>query len=292
MIKKCVITGILISSLSVYGQVGINTDTPDPSAIIEVSADSPPGSTVVTKKGMLIPRVALSDAVDVTTIPDPAKGLLVINTANSGTYPTEVLANEYYYWDGAHWERLILKSVVDEAVKSRIFYVESNTKQDVPPSTINFTNTNNFKYIVATFNGATPVNIGNIITLNSDSSFTVNISGLYDFSAFVNFNPMKNSSSAFLNLVIQISTDGGLNWVNSSALTRTTWGDNVPSYIKTATIQSFPVKLDKETRFRLVFFSPFANSDFGNTGTNPYVGTTDHLPISKGLRVQLLDFNL
>ncbi len=290
--KKICHLGIALSSLSFYGQVGINTNLPDPSAIIEVSADAPPGSVSTAKKGLLLPRVALSGSNDTTTIPNPARGLLIINTADSGTYPNEVLANEYYYWDGFHWERLVLKSIVDVAVKPRIFYVESNSVQNVPASAINFTVANDFRYVVATFTNTTPVSIGNIVTLNPDSSFTVNKSGLYDFSGFINFNPMKSTGSAFLNLVIQISTDGGLSWTNSPALTRTAWGENVSSYLKSATIQSFPVRLDKDTKFRLAFFSPFPNSDFGNTGITPYVGTTDHLPISKGLRIQLLDFNL
>ncbi|WP_106915846.1 hypothetical protein [Chryseobacterium aurantiacum] len=88
-----------------YAQnVGINTPVPDPSAILEVSANSAPGSSITSKKGFLPPRVALMDINDVTTIPSPAPGLFVYNTANAGSFPNEVIADRFYYWNGTNWE--------------------------------------------------------------------------------------------------------------------------------------------------------------------------------------------
>ncbi len=53
------------------GSAGLGTITPDASAKFQIDA---------TNKGMLIPRVSLSTPSDGTTIPSPAKGLIVYNT--------------------------------------------------------------------------------------------------------------------------------------------------------------------------------------------------------------------
>ena len=38
-------------------------------------------------------------------------------------------------------------------------------------------------------------------------------------------------------------------------------------------------------------FDTTTGNDHGING-NPYIGTTTHLPVSKGVKIQLLDFNL
>ena len=81
---------IVLISGSLYSQVasvGINTPNPDPSSILEVSAEPAPHSGVTSKKGLLIPRVSLLSSIDQTTIPTPAKGLMVYNTADKGVFP-------------------------------------------------------------------------------------------------------------------------------------------------------------------------------------------------------------
>lgn len=88
--KKIKYLVLLVSINFLHSQsrnVGVNTETPDQSAILEVSADPLPTSSITTKKGLLLPQLALTSIVDVTTIPSPARGLLVFNTADSGTYP-------------------------------------------------------------------------------------------------------------------------------------------------------------------------------------------------------------
>jgi len=74
------------------GNVGIGTNDPDTSALLDVSS---------TNKGFLPPRIALNSTTDVVTIPSPATGLFVYNTG-AGTLTTK----GYYYWDGAKWTRL------------------------------------------------------------------------------------------------------------------------------------------------------------------------------------------
>jgi hypothetical protein len=65
----------------------------DASAMLDVDADN---------KGMLIPRVGLVSATDVTTIASPAISLLIYNTSTAGTFPNNVVPG-FYYWDGIKW---------------------------------------------------------------------------------------------------------------------------------------------------------------------------------------------
>ena len=79
--------------------VGINTTSVDPSAIMEVKADTP-GSP--TKKGFLPPRLELKNQRDKTTVPiaagteNNAKAMLVYNTKNTYNFSQgHVYADNY-----------------------------------------------------------------------------------------------------------------------------------------------------------------------------------------------------
>ncbi|PXW06317.1 hypothetical protein C8D70_1271, partial [Chryseobacterium sp. CBTAP 102] len=52
------------------GNVGVGTGIPDSSALLDISSSN---------KGLLLPRVSLSSTSDASTVPAPAKGLLVYN---------------------------------------------------------------------------------------------------------------------------------------------------------------------------------------------------------------------
>jgi hypothetical protein len=95
------IIGILSLSLlmaqSGIAQVGIGTTSPNASAKLQVDA---------TNKGFLPPRVELVSTSNTTTpISSPAAGLLVYNTATSGSGGT-VVTPRYYFFDGSAWQRV------------------------------------------------------------------------------------------------------------------------------------------------------------------------------------------
>ena len=78
---------------SLIAQLGVGTNTPDSSAMLDVFSNS---------KGFLPPRIALT-AINLTDpIANPAVGLLIYNTATSGADSVKVLPG-YYYWDGTKW---------------------------------------------------------------------------------------------------------------------------------------------------------------------------------------------
>ena len=83
---------LFLISVSVFAQTGIGTNTPHTSAKLDVSA---------TNKGFLPPRVTLTSATDVLTIPSPAEGLLVYNRGSVG------LQAGYYYWNGSAWVAIL-----------------------------------------------------------------------------------------------------------------------------------------------------------------------------------------
>jgi hypothetical protein len=82
------------------GNVGITNPFPDPSARLDI---------VATDKGVLLPRVALTATNVEGPVTAPATGLIVYNTASSGTFPFDVSPG-YYYWNGSAWSRLISNS--------------------------------------------------------------------------------------------------------------------------------------------------------------------------------------
>jgi len=84
---------LLLTGVFSNAQVGIGTENPDASAILDVKSSN---------KGLLPPRVELLNATDVVTIPSPATGLLVYAT---GVNPANLAAG-YYYFDGVKWTSL------------------------------------------------------------------------------------------------------------------------------------------------------------------------------------------
>ena len=82
-------------------QTGIGTTSPNASARLDVAA---------TNKGFLPPRVTLTSATDVITIPNSAEGLLVYNLGSVG------LQAGYYYWNGANWATIATGTIAGNAV--------------------------------------------------------------------------------------------------------------------------------------------------------------------------------
>ena len=86
MKKKLTVTLIFFISFSMYSQVGIGTETPNSSAILDISS---------LNKGLLIPRMTDSQK---NAISSPAQGLLIFQT--NGTVG-------FYSYDGTNWLHLI-----------------------------------------------------------------------------------------------------------------------------------------------------------------------------------------
>lgn len=88
----------IVSLLPVFAcaQVGVNTTTPN--AALDIQS---------TNNGVLIPRVQLTDALDIVTVTNPAGGALatstlVYNIVAAGVVPN-IVTPGFYFWNGARW---------------------------------------------------------------------------------------------------------------------------------------------------------------------------------------------
>ena len=81
-----------VFSFKMAAQVGIGTTTPNASAMLDITS---------TNKGLLIPRVALSNISNTTSpINNPVEGLMVWNTSNGTVGGT---GKGFYYFNGSVW---------------------------------------------------------------------------------------------------------------------------------------------------------------------------------------------
>lgn len=290
--------------------VGINTTSVDPSAIMEVKADTP-GSP--TKKGFLPPRLELKNQRDKTTVPiaagteNNAKAMLVYNTKNTYNFSQgHVYADNYYYWLGDRWERMVYTPLVYEAVIPREFYIEGKTRQEFTTEQLNPPHNNqgvNGVDLPLKFTEEPVLNRSRIFTKLSDEIFLVNITGTYDMSAFVHYNPLATEikenlpngvtyhKRAFLNLKIQRQTSRAAAW-EDLVVVRAAWGYDASGFVKTATINSVSVRLHQGDKIRLVIQSPYKNSSQGAGKYKPYTDIDADHPAARGFRALLLDFNL
>ncbi len=98
--SSAIVNPWVLSGNDVYnttGEVGIGTNTPDVSAILDVSS---------TSKGLLPPRVALTSKTGTSTpIASPATGLVVYNTATAGSGDNIVFPGLYNF-NGTEWTRM------------------------------------------------------------------------------------------------------------------------------------------------------------------------------------------
>lgn len=309
---------LLLQSLafSLFAQntnsVGINTTSVDPSAIMEVKADAPGSST---KKGFLPPRLELKNQRDKRTVPiavgteDKARAMLVYNKENTYDFVWgHVYADNFYYWLGERWERMVYTPLVYDAVIPREFYIEGKTKQEFTTTQLNPPHNNqgvNGADLPLKFMEEPVLNRKGIFTKLNDENFRVNVTGTYDVSAFVHYNPLATviqenvphqpgvtyHKRAFLNLKIQRQSLGVSDW-EDLVVVRAAWGYDAGGFLKTATINAVSVQLYNGDKIRLVVQSPYKNSSQGHGSEKPYTGTDADHPVARGFRALLLDFNL
>ncbi|WP_449400965.1 hypothetical protein [Chryseobacterium wanjuense] len=84
--------------MRVYSQIGINTATPHPSALLDINSEN---------KGLLITRIPLQSKNDITTILNPKRGTLILASETIGTGNNKITAGILYRFDGMAWEELL-----------------------------------------------------------------------------------------------------------------------------------------------------------------------------------------
>lgn len=196
MVKK-ILTFIFVAIVTIsFAQVGINTNTPDTSSILDINASN---------KGVLVPRVALTGNIDKTTIANPATGLLVFNT-NNGTNNTplittdDVQANSFYYWDGTKWSPMVsnkdFTQNLNQAAVPRLEAMINFSPQPAGKTTSPFLSNDlnaanaNIRQIMYDQKTYDPNNSFNI----TNSTFTAPRDGLYTFEVTLLIRSYNNST--------------------------------------------------------------------------------------------------
>lgn len=99
---------LLVIFKAQQGGVGIGTTSPNPSAVLDVTASN---------KGLKLPVVSLTSTTDVTSIPNPKTGFVIYNTSVAGSGTTDVDKGVYAF-NGTVWEKMFTKAnVVTEVEK-------------------------------------------------------------------------------------------------------------------------------------------------------------------------------
>lgn len=101
--KKLILLITLFTSMS-YAQVGIGTNKPDASSVLDITS---------TNKGVLFPRIALTNVTDNVTIKNPTTGLFVYNTGTASTFTYKGLV----MWDGTKWMATDLTELLEPEIE-------------------------------------------------------------------------------------------------------------------------------------------------------------------------------
>jgi hypothetical protein len=152
MKKVILVLTFFLVFLNGNAQTGIGTTTPSPSAKLEVASSN---------QGFLPPRIALTATNAASPVTSPATGLLVYNTATTGTPPNNV-APGYYFWNGSAWVA-VLSTITTSSISGNgttttltNFGAEVNTQSG---TTYTLTATDNGKIISCTSNSAITITV-------------------------------------------------------------------------------------------------------------------------------------
>ncbi len=100
-------------AITIEGQVGIGIANPNPSSLLELSSSN---------KALLLPRVSLTSTLDVSTIANPVKGLLVYNLSDQGSGNTMVYKDLVYLYNGISWQALMDYKLGVGTIKLPVLY--------------------------------------------------------------------------------------------------------------------------------------------------------------------------
>jgi len=110
----------LFYSIDLNAQVAIGTDTLEDGAIFQMESSD---------KGLLIPRVALTDRTDTSTINGAeVEGLWVYNTATAGSGNDRVSPG-MYFWDGDEWMRLYNRGYSEQFFQTALVKAANQTTE-------------------------------------------------------------------------------------------------------------------------------------------------------------------
>lgn len=126
--RNIIILITVFLSNALFAQVGVGTTNPDISSIMELQSNN---------RGFLLPRVSLTSTTDVTTIPNPAEGLMIYNLDSNCDLPPGL-----YVFDGSFWRRFQYDNTVSF---SRLI------RDEIGVANVTFSNINSINTVTGTF---------------------------------------------------------------------------------------------------------------------------------------------
>lgn len=163
---------------SLKSQVGIGTVSPAESSILELSS---------LNKGLLITRVPLSSRTDVTTVPNPVKGMLVLASQTSGAGEIAVYEGQLYKFNGSSWDEMVEEGkIASGSLYPELVAVGSKSTNTTTctGSTMGNFQLNNLKNIKT--------------TINADGSILAHKTGYYIWSISLRQYMLQSAYSPFL----------------------------------------------------------------------------------------------
>jgi len=246
--------------------VGVFTKTPDTSAALDVDVSALPANG---KKGILLPRVQLTDKRDRTTIPSPAVGLVVYNLQDSGSGDDQVERDMFYFWDGEKWLDMTNIDIVIRELLPQVFFILQGDTQNVA-SKKNRPSLSFDEEVPLTYDEKTVDDEGNVIdniTLNTgnnvrlndnEDTFEILNAGDYEISGIIGYNPniwdnfSALQTSTNLEFIIQRrSSQTGWGWKNIARCV-SAWGNNTVLNSRHMVISPMVVRFEKGDKIRAV----------------------------------------
>jgi len=185
------------------------------------------------------------------------------------------------------------------SIPAKVAFIQSSASTYLTASDINSMNSQN-RYTVPWLSSDVITN-NNVLTYNSDNTFTINTSGIYEVSGYSNFSlnltDTENSSKyTFLVLVsLQYLKSGETTWVDISSARYQSWpsaasGQNVQSltyyYPYPATIYTF--NTGDKIRITITNPSPIASYKWIIGAGLPFISPATGGKYSRGFKVQAL----
>ncbi|WP_055413091.1 hypothetical protein [Nonlabens sp. YIK11] len=166
----CVLLITFLLTSWTYGQVGINTIEPDPSAMLDITSSD---------KGVLFPRMDLNDLNEAAPVTNPQKSLMVWNTdeANGGAL------EGFYYWDGTKWSSF--KGETSPELSG--VYGQSTLSND---GNYNLQRNNN-----TAITGASSSSGSSGMNVSNQFSMSTQISGIYEVIFTITFRKEQNNGA-------------------------------------------------------------------------------------------------
>mgnify|MGYP001157193771 FL=1 len=211
MITRAFILILLLLPNFVVAQIGIGTADPDSSSLLELQSNN---------RGFLLPRVALTDVTDTSTIPSPADGLMVYNLSSNCS-----LAPGLYLFDGSSWRKIKYQNNITYArlIKNHIgidnvTFSYINSTYHLAPFSSLFDGEDNVQD--SSFHAKRDGNP------SGDWGFKISLPKAYFITSFILDGRDDCCTDRIVNVEIKLYRCGSLKYT-SPAITSATTGDNI-----------------------------------------------------------------